>query len=231
MRALIGIAICLILPGSFLSAGKEDVEKRLRECGEVLQEILDIPEGIPPELLDKAECLVIIPSVKKFAFGFGGSYGRGAMLCRSGKHFDQAWGPPAMYRLEGGSFGLQLGGSATDFVLLVMNSKGARSMMDSQVKLGADAIATAGPKGRSGEASTDAYMNAEILSYSRSKGLFAGISLQGSTLRQDKGANKDLYGRGHSAKHILTTNLVSTPEAARKLVDLLQQHSPRNLSE
>jgi lipid-binding SYLF domain-containing protein len=207
-----------------------DAEKRVGESTRVLKEILNIPEGIPQNLLDKAECVVIIPSVMKFAFGFGGSYGRGAMICRTGQELDGPWGPPSMFRLEGGSFGLQLGGSATDFVLLVVNPRGVDSLLKSKVKLGADAMAAAGPKGRSATAETDALMTAEILSYSRSRGLFAGVSLKGSTLRQDSSANEELYNSKVTAREIVMDGKVSTPASAKELVALLQKKSPKNLS-
>ena len=223
--------LSLVLTTSIVSADIKDQEKRLGNCSRVLKEILDIPDGIPQGLLDKAECLIAFPSVKKFALGFGASYGKGAMVCRSGEDFKGPWGPPAMYRLEGASIGFQLGGSATDFLLLVMNDKGADSLLRSKVKLGADAIVAAGPKGRASEAATDAYMGAEILSYSRSKGLFAGVSLKGSTLRQDSGANEDLYGRKISAREIVLEQKVSVPSAGKSLVDLLQEKSPENLSQ
>jgi lipid-binding SYLF domain-containing protein len=196
----------------------------------VTSEVLGMPEGIPQDLLDKAECVVVIPSVKKFALGIGGSYGKGAMVCRSGSNFRGPWGAPAMMRLEGGSFGLQIGGSATDFILLVMNAKGADSLLKSKVKLGADASIAAGPEGRTATASTDALMTAEILSYSRSKGLFAGVSLAGSTLRQDSGANQDLYGRKISARQIVLEHKVKTPPEGAALVKALEEHSPKNLS-
>ncbi len=225
------VSVSMILAISPVSADTKDEEKRLGNCSRVLKEILNIPDGIPQGLLDKAECLIAFPSVKKFVLGFGASYGKGAMVCRSGEHFKGPWGPPAMYRLEGASIGFQLGGSATDFVLLVMNEKGAGSLLSSKVKLGADAIVAAGPKGRASEAATDAYMGAEILSYSRSKGLFAGVSLKGSTLRQDNGANEDLYGRKISAREIVLEQKVSVPSAGKSLVDLLQENSPENLSQ
>ena len=223
--------LSLVLTTSLVSADTKDQEERLGNCSDVLKEILNIPDGLPQGLLDKAECLVAFPSVKKFALGFGASYGKGAMVCRSGEDFKGPWGPPAMYRLEGASIGFQLGGSATDFVLLVMNEKGADSLLSSKVKLGADAIVAAGPKGRASEAATDAYMGAEILSYSRSKGLFAGVSLKGSTLRQDSGANEDLYGQKISAREIVLEQKVSVPSAGKSLVDLLQEKSPKNLSQ
>lgn len=224
---IVAILILSMIP---VCGGSKDEEKRLAKCVEALDEILKIPEGLPQGLLDKAECVVIIPSVKKFALGIGGSYGKGAMICRSGKDFTEEWGPPAMYRLEGGSIGFQIGGAATDFLLLVMNPKGANALLSSKVKLGADAMAAAGPKGRAGEAATDASMRAEILTYSRARGLFAGVSLKGSTLRQDQGAIKNLYGKKLSAHEIVLEGKAKAPEAARPLVDLLQKKSPNNLS-
>lgn len=223
------LAIWLSIPS--ILANKQDVENRLADASEVLKEVLGVPEGLPEYLLDRAECVVVIPAVKRFAIGIGGSYGRGAMVCRSGPRFDGPWGPPAMFRLEGGSIGFQLGGSETDYVLLVMNEKGVRSLLSSKVKLGADASVAAGPKGRSAEAATDAFMRAEILTYSRSRGLFAGISLEGSTLRQDNGPNRTLYGKRLSAKDIIEKGRVSVPDAARELVDLLQRTSPENRSD
>lgn len=211
-------------------SGQKDEEKRLAECATVLKEILGIPEGMPQDLLNKAECVAVMPSVKKVALGIGGSYGRGALVCRTEADFTGPWGTPAMYRLEGGSFGFQLGGTATDFVLLVMNPKGVSSLISSKVKLGADASAAAGPKGRTTSAATDVAMTAEILSYSRAKGLFAGVSLEGSTLREDSGSNEKLFGQKLSAKEIILEGKVSAPAAAKDLVDLLQSESPKNLS-
>src|SRR5271154_5610017 len=192
--------LCALVPAAFAAQEEED---RVKDSGQVLSEILNIPDDIPQDLIDKAECLIILPSVKKGAFGIGGSYGRGVMVCRSGQHYMGPWGPPALYALEGVSIGFQLGGQATDFVLLIMNPKGAESLLYSKVKLGADASAAAGPKGRTAEGATDIVMSAEILSYSRNKGLFAGISLEGSTLRSDGGANEKLYGRKLTAKEII----------------------------
>ncbi len=228
IRSLIAMGLLLATIGAVNAATK--VEERLEESAKVLGEILKIPEGIPDSLLDKAECAVIIPSVKKVAIGFGGSYGRGAMVCRTGANYDGPWGAPAMYRLEGGSVGFQLGGSATDFVLLVMNPNGVKALLGSKAKLGADASAVAGPKGRTAEAATDLQLTAEILTYSRSKGLFAGVSLKGSTLRQDNGANQNLYGKKVSARQILLEGAVSTPSAGEALVKLLQKESPTNES-
>ena len=205
--------------------------ERVKDAGEVLKEILNIPDDIPQDLIDKAECIVVLPSVKKGAFGIGGSYGRGVMICRSGQHYTGKWGAPALYALEGVSIGFQLGGQATDFVLLVMNPKGATSLLSSKVKLGADASAAAGPKGRTAEGATDIVMNAEILSYSRNKGLFAGVSLEGSTLRSDGSANEKLYGRKLSAKEIIREGKVGIPASAHELVSLLDKKSPVNNSE
>ena len=228
-KLLVLLLACALLPSAFADNQKE--QERVKESGEVLKEILNIPDDIPQELLDKAECLVILPSVKKGAFGIGGSFGRGVMICRSGERYTGLWGPPAMFALEGINIGFQLGGEATDYVLLVMNPKGARSLLSSKVKLGADASAAAGPKGRSSEAATDVVMNAEILSYSRAKGLFAGISLEGSTLRSDGGANEKLYGQKVSAKDIIRSGKARTPACAQELVALLDKKSPKNHSD
>ncbi len=221
----------LLLAVPALAANDEKEEERVKDAGEVLKEILNIPDDIPQDLLDKAECLIILPSVKKAAFGIGGSYGRGVMVCRNGEHYTGKWGAPALYALEGVSIGFQLGGQATDFVLLVMNPKGARSLLTSKVKLGADASAAAGPKGRTAEGATDVVMNAEILSYSRNKGLFAGVSLEGSTLRSDGSANEKLYGKKLTAKEIIRGGKVGIPASAHQLVSLLDSKSPTNKSE
>src|ERR1041385_1593115 len=191
---------------------------RVKDAGVVMKEILNIPDDIPKDLLDRAECVIVLPSVKKLAIGIGGSFGRGVMVCRSGQHYTGPWGAPAMYALEGGNIGFQLGGQATDFVLLVMNPRGAESLMGSKVKLGADASAAAGPKGRAAQAATDVVMRAEILSYSRSRGLFAGVSLEGSTLRPDNGAHEKLYGHKLTAKEILRDHKVGAPGAANELL-------------
>ena len=223
------LLLCALLPASAFAETKE--EERVRESGEVLKEILNVPDDIPHDLLDKAECVIVLPSVKKAAFGVGASYGRGVMICRSGLHYTGPWGPPALYALEGASIGFQLGGEATDFVLLVMNQKGASSLLSSKVKLGADASAAAGPKGRDAESATDVVMNAEILSYSRAKGLFAGVSLEGSTLRSDGSANENLYGQKLSARDVIRRGKVKTPACAAELVALLDKKSPRNRSD
>jgi lipid-binding SYLF domain-containing protein len=205
-------------------------QKRLENCGVVMQEILDIPDSLPRQVLDKAECVIVFPSVLKLAFGMGKEYGRGAMVCRTGKEFNGPWGAPAMYALEGDSIGMQMGGEATDLILLVMNQRGVTSILSSRIKLGGDASAAAGPVGRDASANTDLWMRAEILSYSRSRGLFAGISLEGSTLRQDKKANERVYGRKITAKTILLGNKIGIPRTGRHLVSVLQSNVPRNES-
>src|SRR5579862_5420653 len=219
-----------IAPRAARADDKSKDEGRLENAGEVMKEILDIPDDIPQSLLDKADCVIVIPSVLKAAFIVGGSYGRGAMTCRSGDNFRGPWGAPTMMALEGGSFGFQIGGQATDFVLLVMNEGGAKSILSSKVKLGADASAAAGPKGRDAEADTDVTMRAEVLTYSRARGLFAGISLEGSTLRPDNDANERIYGRKIEAKDIALHGAVPIPGSARALINVLNQHSPKNRS-
>lgn len=227
-------SLSLLLPAFATLAVAADNEKetdRVKNAGVVLKEIIDIPDDIPKDLFDRAECVIVLPSVLKLAVGLGGSYGRGVMTCRSGQHFTGPWGAPAMYALEGGNIGFQLGGQATDFVLLVMNPRGAESLMGSKVKLGADAAAAAGPKGRSATGATDVAMRAEILSYSRSRGLFAGISLEGSTLRPDNRANEKLYGKKLSVREIIRQGKVGAPASAQELLSLLNKHSPKNLSD
>ena len=220
--------LSLIMMGQS-GAAADTEQERLANSAEVMQEILNIPDALPQDLLNKAECVAVMPSVKKFAFGVGGSYGKGALVCRTGSNFTGPWGAPAMYRLEGASVGFQLGGQATDFLLLVMNPKGAGSLLRSKVKLGADAAVAAGPKGRAAMAATDAYMRAEILTYSRSRGLFAGVSLEGSTLRQDNGANEKLYGRKITAQEIVSGG--GRVSAGQALVSVLQKASPKNESD
>jgi SH3 domain-containing YSC84-like protein 1 len=218
------------LPAVFAADDAAEAD-RVKDAGVVLKEILNIPDNIPQDLVNKAECLIILPSVKKGAFGVGASYGRGVMICRSGEHYTGPWGAPALYALEGVSIGFQIGGQATDFVLLVMNPKGAESLLNSKVKLGADASAAAGPKGRTAEGATDIVMSAEILSYSRNKGLFAGVSLEGSTLRSDGSANEKLYGQKLDAKEIIREHKVKAPPSAAALIALLNRKSPKNLSD
>ena len=230
-RARFFVLATILVPTIAHATGdREDEASRLDAARRVIDEVLGMPDTIPEDLLDKAECVVVMPSVKKFALGIGGSYGKGAMVCRHGHAFDGPWGAPAMYRLEGANIGFQLGGQATDFIFLVMNKRGADSLLSSKVKLGADISAAAGPKGRSAAAATDVAMNAEILAYSRSKGLFAGVSLEGSTLRPDGGANEDLYGRELTARQIVRSEK-TVPKEAQELVELLQRASPKNRSE
>jgi len=229
MKRVLFAAVLIIAISSPAFAQKKESD-RVANAGRVMKEIMDIPDDIPQSVIDKADCVVVLPSVLKFAIGIGGSYGRGVMTCRNGEEFQGHWGAPTMMALEGGSFGLQLGGQATDFVLLLMSPRSARSILDSKVKLGGDASAAAGPVGRNASAETDVTMRAEILSYSRARGLFAGISLAGSTLRPDNDANKSLYGKDVSAKDIVFANAVPAPPSAKLLLRVLNKHSPVNKS-
>jgi lipid-binding SYLF domain-containing protein len=223
------VAALALAPMAFAVPGADDVKEtdRIHNAGTVIQEILDIPDDIPQDLLDKARCVVVLPSVLKAAFIAGGSYGRGVMVCRTGKDFTGPWGAPAMYALEGGSVGFQIGGEATDFVILIMNNRGVESLLHSKVKLGGDASVAAGPKGRTASADTDAFMRAEMLSYSRSRGVFAGVSLEGSTLRPDEDANRKVYGADASAARIITESKFESPAAGKPLDSRLQKASPQ----
>lgn len=223
------MALVMIAP-PLLAADKKEAE-RLENCGTVIKEIMDIPDDIPQDLVDKAECIIVYPSVVKAAFVIGGSYGRGAMTCRSGEHFTGPWSAPSMMALEGGSIGFQIGGQATDFVLLVMNPRGARAILKSKVKLGADASVAGGPKGRTANASTDATLRAEVLSYSRARGLFAGVSLEGSTVRPDDDANERVYGKNVAADDIIFKGAVAVPPPAQQLIAYLNRKSPKNTSD
>ena len=223
--------LLIVLPPLAEVASASDKTKdddRLRNCGMVLKEILDVPDNIPQDLLDKADCVVVFPSVLKAAFIIGGSYGRGSMSCRSGEDFRGPWGPPTMMALEGGSVGFQIGGEATDFVLLVMNERGASAILTSKVKLGGDASVAAGPVGRDASADTDATLRAEILSYSRARGLFAGVSLEGSTIRPDNSDNRRVYGRKIPAREIVLSRGVATPTAAEQLISTLDARTPNH---
>src|SRR6202521_1713945 len=230
-RALLAIAGIFVLVS--VSSAKNPADKikdqkdRLQNAGMVMQEILNIPDDIPQDLLDKARCVIVMPSVVKAAFIVGGSYGRGVMICRTGKDFPGPWGAPAMYALEGGRVGFQIGGEATDFVILVMNNRGVDSLLHSKVKLGADASIAAGPKGRTASADTDAYLRAEMLSYSRARGVFAGVSLQGTTLRPDEDANRRLYGKEASAATIITEPKIEAPAEGKTLVAGSQKDPPQ----
>ncbi len=227
-RSCLGVALLVVI--ALPAFGQKKEQERVENAGHVMQEILNIPDDIPQSVIDKADCVVVLPSVLKFAIGLGGSYGRGVMTCRKGEDFKGRWGAPTMMALEGGSFGLQLGGQATDFVLLLMSPRSARSILNSKVKLGGDVSAAAGPVGRNASAETDVTLRAEILSYSRARGLFAGISLAGSTLRPDNDANKSLYGKELSAQDIVFKGAVPPPPSAKLLLDELNKKSPANKS-
>jgi len=229
-KALLLTSLWLSLCPRLAAATGDQERDRLKESGQVMKEILSTPEDIPQNLLNKAECVIVLPSVKKVAVGIGGSYGRGVMTCRGGADFDGPWSTPTMMESTGGNFGLQIGGQATDFVILVVNPRGARNMMHSKVKLGADASVAAGPKGRDASAATTASMQAEMLSYSRSRGVFGGVSLEGSTLKPDGGANENLYGKKVSAEDIIVKGAVPKPEEASLLLSTLNEHSPKNVS-
>jgi SH3 domain-containing YSC84-like protein 1 len=228
LASTIGLTLFVSAPRS--AAADEKEADRIHNSAQTLKEILDVPENIPQDLLDKARCVVVIPSVVKAAFIVGGSYGRGAMSCRKGKDFTGSWGPPTMMALEGGSFGFQIGGEATDFVLLVMNDRGASGILTSKVKLGADASVAAGPVGRTVSAETDATLRADILSYSRSRGAFAGVALEGSTIRPDNGANRKIYGKEVLARKIVLSGQVAVPPAARPMISTLDRRTPRHKS-
>jgi SH3 domain-containing YSC84-like protein 1 len=223
-------ALCLTIPRFAIAADNEHEQERVRESGNVMKELLDSSSGVPISVLNKAECVIVLPSVKKAGFIVAGQYGRGVMTCRGGANFDGPWSPPTMMQSSGGSFGLQAGGQATDFVVLVMNDKGARALMKGKAKLGADASVAAGPVGRDAEASTNAAMSAEMLSYSRAQGVFAGVSLSGTSLGPDGGANEKLYGKKVTATEIITGSAGPSPDSAKKLLAVLTEKSPNNVS-
>src|ERR1700733_11154464 len=227
-KAWLGVVLIAVI--ALPAFGQDKEQDRVENAGKVLEEIMNIPDNIPQGVIDKADCVVVLPSVVKFAIGIGGSYGRGVMTCRGGKEFQGAWAAPTMMALEGGSFGLQLGGQATDFVLLLMSPRSAENILTSKVKLGGDVSAAAGPVGRNASAETDVTLRAEILSYSRARGLFAGISLSGSTLRADNDANKRLYGKELSAKDIVFNGAAAPPKSAELLLATLNKTSPKNKS-
>jgi lipid-binding SYLF domain-containing protein len=205
------LALPLVLSATVIGAADKE-QDRLENCGVVMEEVLTLPDSIPQELLEKAECVVVIPSVMKVAVGIGGSYGRGAMVCRAG------------------SVGFQLGGAATDLVLLVMNSRGVDALLRTKVTLGGTLSVAAGPKGREATASTDVSLRAEILSYSRSRGLFAGMALEGVSLRPDDDASAEIYGRKITARQIVTGRKVAVPPSGRRLVDVLRKNASTNES-
>jgi lipid-binding SYLF domain-containing protein len=224
-KILVGVTLLFAFAVPLFAQKKE--QGRLENSGLVMKEILAAQHSIPKSILDGASCVVVLPSVLKFSFGIGSSYGRGVMTCRGGDSFTGPWGPPTMMALFGGSAGLQFGGEATDFVLLLMSPRSASSILTSKVKLGGDATAAAGPFGRTASAETDITMRAEILSYSRARGIFAGISLSGSTLRADNGANRNLYGKDLTAKSIVFENAVASPSSAKLLLDTLEKATPK----
>jgi lipid-binding SYLF domain-containing protein len=234
MKYLFSLALAFSMAALPITSSARDDEKeadRIQNAGHVVKEIMDIPDDIPQDLIDKSECIIVFPSVLKAAFIVGGSYGRGVMTCRTGEHFSGPWSAPSMMALEGGSFGFQIGGEATDFVLLVMNGRGAHSILHSKVKLGGDASVAAGPVGRSASAESDVTLRAEVLSYSRARGAFAGISLEGSTVRPDNDANERVYGSKMSAEDIIFHGSVSVPAPAQQLVSYLDHKSPKNMSD
>ncbi len=224
------IALGLLAFMALPAPAADSICDRVESAGLVAKEIMDIPDDIPQNVIDKADCVVVMPSVIKGAFIVGASYGRGLMTCRSGENFQGPWGAPTMMALEGGSFGFQIGGQATDFVLLLMNDRAASSILSSKVKLGGDASVAAGPIGRTASAETDVTMRAEVLSYSRARGIFAGVSLSGSTLRPDNDGNEALYGKPLDAKDIVLKGVVPAPACAATLLATLNKHSPKNLS-
>ncbi len=224
------LVVCLGLLASTTLFANNKEQRRLENSGVVMQEIMNVPDDLPRDVMERAKCVIVFPSVLKAAFVVGASYGRGAMVCRTGKDFHGPWGAPAMYALEGGSVGFQIGGQATDLVLLIMNDAGAQSILSSKVKLGGDASIAAGPVGRDASADTDAFMRSEILSYSRTRGVFIGVSLEGSTLRPDDDATFDVYGRKLTAREIVIEGRIGIPPSGRHLVGVLQRNSPYNES-
>lgn len=223
------IIACLVMPSLLRAADSDTDQDRIKASGDVLKELLNGPNGIPLHLLNRAECVIVLPSVKKGGFIIAAQYGRGIMTCRSGHNFNGSWSAPIMMQSSGGSFGLQAGGQATDFVILVMNDKGARAVLHGKAKLGADASIAAGPVGRDAEASTNAGMGAEMLSYSRAQGVFGGVSLSGTSLGPDSGANEKIYGKKISGDEIFAGS-VQAPASAGQLLSTLQQKSPSNAS-
>jgi lipid-binding SYLF domain-containing protein len=224
------VSLFLTIPGIAIAEDNAKVEERVKESGNVMKELLDSSNGVPISVLNKAECVIVLPSVKKAGFLVAGSYGRGVMTCRGGENFNGPWSAPTMMQSSGGSFGLQAGGQATDFVVLVMNDKGARALMKGKAKLGADASIAAGPVGRDAEASTNAAMSAQMLSYSRAQGVFAGVSLSGTSLGPDGDANEKLYGKKVDATQIIDGSAGAAPESAKQLIAVLTEKSPTNIS-
>jgi SH3 domain-containing YSC84-like protein 1 len=220
---LVTLALCLTLASPLFAQKKQD--ERLANAATAMQAILSGDKGLPKSILDKAVCVVVFPSVKKIAVGIGGSYGRGVMVCRKGEKMDGSWGAPAMYKLDQGSIGVQLGSTATDFVLVVMNQRGAEQILNGKTKLGGNAAAAAGPTGAAANGYNADAMKVDVLTYSRTKGLFAGISLEGASMETDDEANKAVYGKPATAKQIIDGG-ETVPPAGKALVDLLDKTSP-----
>ena len=235
MRKAIAFLMMLAVFALPLAAADDDEreDKRLENCGKILNEILIEPEhGMPQYILDRAYCVIMLPGTKRgngfiFTAGFGGSFGRGAMTCRTGEHYDAPWGAPTMVALEGVTWGFAAGGASSDILILIMNEDGANSILTSKAKLGGNVTATAGPVGRDAAAESDAMMHSELLTFARSKGLFAGAELQGSTLRADGSANEKIYGKKVNAKDVVLHGSDTPPAGAKLLLDTLNQRSPK----
>ena len=226
---MVPVAILVSFLTPALARAADDIQERLKASGDALKELTNGDNGIPQSILDKSECVIVLPNVKKAGFIIGGEYGRGAMTCRSGANFDGRWSAPIMMESEGGSVGLQIGGESVDLVILVMNDKGAKTIMHGKAKLGGDASVAAGPVGRDAEAATNLSMNAEMLSYSRSHGVFGGLSLEGTSLGPDSGANEKIYGKKISGEEIWSGS-VKPPASAGVLLSTLNSKSPKDLS-
>jgi len=224
------VVLCLISRSTAIAADNEKEQERVKESGNVMTELLNSESGVPISVLNKAECVIVIPSLKKAGFIIAGEYGRGVMTCRGGENFTGPWSAPTMMQSTGGSVGFQAGGQSTDLVILVMNDKGARALMNGKAKLGADASVAAGPVGREAEASTNAAMSAEMLSYSRAQGVFGGVSLSGTTLGPDDDANEKLYGKKVTAKEIISGGAGPAPASAKELLAVLTAKSPKSES-
>ncbi len=227
-KAVFNVFTAALCCGS-LMARADTENQRITDAGQVFQQLVNASNGIPRNLLNKADCVIVLPSVKKGGFIIGGQYGKGVMTCRSGANFDGKWSAPIMMQSSGGSFGLQAGGEATDYVILVMNPDGARAVMKGRAKLGADASVAAGPVGRDAEASTTATMQAQMLAYSRSKGVFGGVSLEGTSLNPDDGDNEKVYGKKVSGTEIFSGS-VTAPASAAALLSELRRASPKRLT-
>jgi SH3 domain-containing YSC84-like protein 1 len=228
LKKVLASVFCLAAALPLTANDRDKLEDRLEECGTVMKQVMGMPDSIPKDFLDKAVCVLVIPSVKKGAFVVGGTYGRGAITCRGGDEFDGPWSAPAMFRLIGGNIGFQIGGQATDFVLLVMNDGGVKAILQGKVKLGADASVAVGPVGRTADAQTNGAMQAQVVAYSRARGLFAGISLEGANLQEDQDANATLYGHQYSAMDIVRRGKAQPPEEAQKLLSILTKVTPKH---